>query len=49
MAKLSSIDVVRLRDLYSSGGYSQSVLAEKFGVCSATVSFVVNRVTWRHI
>lgn len=45
MAKLTDSDVLLIRASELSGIY----LAKKYGVCSATISNVRNRVIWKHI
>lgn len=42
-ARLSDIEVEQIRDLYESGDYTQTELAEKFGVGQTHISRLVNR------
>jgi predicted XRE-type DNA-binding protein len=42
-AKLTDGDIVRIRELYTSGKYSQIDIAEMFGVCQTHISRVVRR------
>lgn len=46
--KLSSDQVKEIKKLYSSGKYSQTSLAEMFGVCQQNISTIVNEKTWRY-
>ncbi|HEY3497143.1 MAG TPA: HNH endonuclease [Polyangiaceae bacterium] len=48
-AKLTAEDVVKIRNLYASGGWSQQALAHIFGVKQTAVSNVVKRRTWAHV
>jgi len=45
-AKLTSDDVRKIRALYSTGKYTQRLLAGQFGVASNTVCYIVNRKLW---
>lgn len=45
-AKLSLRQVKKIRREYSAGGVSQATLGKKYGVCHATISFIVNNKTW---
>jgi DNA-binding transcriptional regulator LsrR (DeoR family) len=46
-SKLTSKDVVRIRDRYSKGGILQKELAEEYGVSHQLVSAIVNRTKWK--
>lgn len=46
-AKLSAIQVERIRKLYTSGKYSQQKLGEMFGVHQTNIGFIVRLVNWR--
>ena len=48
-AKLSSADVLEMRDLYEAGSMSQAAIGSIYGVCQAHVSDVVRRQIWTHI
>ena len=48
-AKLTKEDVIELRDMYASGGYTQKELAEIFGIHKGNVAQIVNRYTWKHV
>jgi hypothetical protein len=45
-SKLSIKKAQLIRELYSSGKYSQIVLGEKFGVTASTISHVVTNRQW---
>lgn len=49
MSILTSESVLRMRDLFSSGGYTRKQLAEMFGVSKSTAERVINRRGWSHI
>ena len=46
-SKLSEVDVVRIRNLISSGA-NQSAVARMFEVAPQTISQIVRRVIWSH-
>lgn len=48
-SKLTEADVRDIRDLWATGGYTQSQLASQFGVLQTTVSRLVLRQSWKHI
>lgn len=48
-SKLTDAQVRQIRLFKSLGGYTIARLASKFGVCSATITLICNRTTWRHL
>jgi DNA-binding MarR family transcriptional regulator len=48
-SKLTRDQVRRIRQLYSTGRYTQKELASQFGISSSTISQIVRRVIWKHI
>jgi hypothetical protein len=46
-AKLTRAAIVKIRRLYKAGGVFQRELAEQFGVCEATISYVINGGRWK--
>lgn len=48
-AKLTEADVLTIRACYAAGGVSQGALAREYGLCQATVSELLRRLTWRHV
>lgn len=48
-SKLNSFQVLRIRDLYSTGSYSQRELAKKYKVKQYCIFSIVHRKTWSHI
>jgi len=48
-SKLTKDDVLELRDMYASGGYTQKELAEIFKIHKGNVAQIVNRYTWKHV
>ena len=49
MAKLSQKDVVKIRELYATGFYSQYELGRQFGVTNWAIYRIVHHKTWKHI
>ena len=49
MSKLSNKDVLKIRELYETGKYSQKELGAKFGICQSVTSSIVRKEIWRHI
>lgn len=49
MAKLTSADVIRIRNLYSSKELNQYELASKYGVSQPCIGAIVRKETWRHV
>jgi len=47
-AKLKNEDVLKIREL-SSNGKSNSELCKIFGLRSSTMSYIVRKITWKHI
>lgn len=48
-ARLTSEDVVNIRQRYASGGMSQRALAREFGVSRSAVCDILRRRRWRHV
>ena len=48
-AKLTNKDVLQIRNLYSTGNYTQKELGQRFCVNQSTVSSIVRGATWVHI
>lgn len=48
-AKLTEEQVKEIRSQYIPGVISQSMLAAHYGVSREAISFIVNRVNWKHI
>jgi len=47
--KLTTVEVVKIRDLYAAGGISQRALGEMFRVSERAVHWIVHRRHWAHI
>lgn len=47
--KLTEQKVLKIRELFATGQYSQRELARRFGVTEQPIGFIVNRKTWTHI
>lgn len=45
-AKLTWEKVHRIRELHAAGGITHRVLADEYGVCEATISNLINGITW---
>lgn len=48
-AKLKEEQVLKIREMYSTGEYSQQKIASIFGVNQTLIGFIVRRVKWQHI
>ena len=45
--KIKNIEIANeIRDLHKSGNYTQKELTEKYNVCSATISNIINNKRW---
>lgn len=47
--KLNEKSVLKIRRLYSDGGYSQRILAKMFGISQAQIQRIIKRYSWKHI
>lgn len=45
---LSAGDVRRIRELYSTGKYTQSAIAKRYGISFQSIGAIVRRETWKH-
>jgi hypothetical protein len=48
-AKLTAIDVLAIRSLYQSGGWTHRTLAQRFNINKGHVHRIIIREVWRHI
>lgn len=48
-AKLTEDQVRLIRKLYATGNYIHRTLSNRFGIAMVTVSYIINRVIWKHI
>lgn len=48
-SKLNDLQISEIRNLYSSGKYSQRDLAKQFSVHQTTIGDVVNNKCWKHV
>lgn len=48
-AKLTTNEVLKIRELYKSGNINQRQLAKDFGVSKGTIYYVVKGINWAHI
>lgn len=48
-SKLAEADILRIRKMYKSGGFTQKQLARENGVTQTAVKKIVNRETWTHL
>jgi predicted XRE-type DNA-binding protein len=48
-ARLTTVAVMEIRQLYAIGAYSQYELAERFGVSQPAIGMIVRRKNWRHV
>ena len=49
MSLFTDKDILKIRKLYSSGGYTQKILAKLFCASRASICLIVNRKQWKHI
>ena len=49
MSRLNETKVKCIRDLYGTGQYTYEDLGKEFGVNQATIGYVIQRKTWKHI
>lgn len=48
-AKLTEVDVIDIRKLYSTGKFTQRHLSKTFSVHPLTIGKIIRRETWKHI
>ena len=48
-SKLTTEEVLDIRDLYSTGNYTQVSLSDMFNVAPSTISNIVKRKRWNHV
>lgn len=48
-ARLNEANIIKIREMYSTGTYTQKQIADIFGVCGSHVSRIVNGKKWKHI
>jgi group I intron endonuclease len=48
-AKFTEQDVIRMREMFATGGYSQTELAKIFNTKPNVVSQIINRKRWSHV
>ena len=48
-AKITAETVVKIRQMYATGKYTQQALGKKFGLTQWPISAIVRRQTWAHI
>lgn len=49
LSKLTEVEVIQIRNLYSSGGYYQRELADMFNVSRQHISALCKKECWKHI
>jgi hypothetical protein len=49
MSDLNENDVIEMREMYKTGKYSYRQLGDKYGIHLATVGYIIQRKTWKHI
>jgi hypothetical protein len=47
--KLNEESVREIRQLYSTGNFTQQQIADRYGITFSNVSMIVRRETWRHV
>jgi hypothetical protein len=48
-SKLEEEEVLKIRELYERKVFTRTELGEMFGVTEGTISYIVKRMTWKHI
>jgi len=48
-SKLKEIDVLQIREIYSSGFYSMYKIGDIYKTCHSTICHITNRKTWKHL
>ncbi|AYP68230.1 HNH endonuclease [Bacillus phage vB_BcoS-136] len=48
-AKLTDLDVLKIREMYATKKYTYKSISEKFNISLSVVESVVKRRTWKHI
>ena len=48
-AKITEKQVIKIRKKYRTGRHTQKDLAEMFGVTRVSISYIINRKTWKHL
>lgn len=48
-AKLTTAQVLDIRALYTTGGFTHTMIAAQFGVTTSTICKIVFRKTWKHV
>lgn len=48
-AKLTSHEVIQIRELYTAGGITKREIAKRFRVHETLIRFIINRKIWAHI
>jgi hypothetical protein len=49
LSKLKESDIVEMRALHASGGWTYTTLSAKFGITRCPCWHIVNRRTWKHV
>lgn len=49
MAKLTTANVLEIRQLYATGNYYQYEIGERFGVSRSCIKNIINKQRWAHI
>jgi DNA-binding MarR family transcriptional regulator len=48
-AKLTAEQVVEIRRMWETGGYTQKYLTELFGIGKSQLSRIIKRELWKHV
>lgn len=49
MSKLTTKEVMNIRNLHKKGGITHQKLADKYGICRQLIGQIINRMIWKHI
>ena len=48
-SKLTEVQVLEIRNKYAESTYTHTKLGTEYGVARPTISYIINRKTWKHI
>lgn len=49
LAKLTTTDIIHIRELHASGGYTYKSLSDKYGVTLSSIRSIVLKHSWKHV
>lgn len=48
-SKLTTEQVLKIRELYATGNYTQRGLGKLYGMCHGQINQIINRKAWTHV